>query len=178
VPKKSGAKPVPYREAIALAGSEERLRTGANPSTAANWKRRGVPWDVLGPIVRERFHQDQRAGAVAERTARYGDAHLDAEWRQTHTYTAMVTALRRLEALYPLGSKSPNAWRVRVAWEAMLAGASTLLAVANWKDEDWKRIFDDGADLWKRPKAGKRSEAETLRERLQIELGFTKEGEG
>lgn len=54
----------------------------------------------------------------------------------------------------------------------MMAGAAVLLSVADWRDEDWKTLLDEGADLWRRPKKGARSEDETPRERLQIEIGF------
>jgi hypothetical protein len=49
--------------------------------------------------------------------------------------------------------------------------------VAHWTDHDWKQVLDEGADLWPRPKNGPRSEAETLRERLQIEIGSQAEGD-
>lgn len=164
---------VTWEEAVQVSGSRGALEQVRGKKTVQNWASAGrVPASALGSFLLARW-KERPAERVPAQSAEA--EYLNPELRQIRMFTAMVTALRRLEAQYPLGSKSPNAWRVRVAWEAMIAGAPTLLAVANWKDEDWKRIFDDGADLWKRPKAGKRSEAETLRERLQIELGF--EGE-
>jgi len=53
---------VPYAEAVRLVGSEARLVADVARSTASNWKRRGVPWSVLGPMLAAKNgHRPRRA---------------------------------------------------------------------------------------------------------------------
>jgi hypothetical protein len=166
---------LPWDEALRWFREDELRAAAKSVQGISNWKTLGVPSHAVVRLLRARRETPELIGTSKPSPL---PEHLDPEWQETHTFTAMVTALRKLEARYPLGSKSPNAWRARVGWEAMMAGASTLLEVAGWTDDDWKKIMRDGEDLWKKPKPAKHSEAETLRERLQQEIGFTWEGEG
>ena len=98
----------------------------------------------------------------------------DQEWQATHSFTAMVEALRRLERF---SATDARAWQTRLAWEAVLSAAEIVLKIAGWTDAEWRRVYEEGLDHWLRPKRGRRSEQELLTERLQTELGFRWEEE-
>lgn len=61
MPRRSptAARNVPYDQAIALVGHRARLIVDVPKSTAANWRARGVPWNVVGPILAEVLDADQ-----------------------------------------------------------------------------------------------------------------------
>jgi transcriptional regulator with XRE-family HTH domain len=141
---------------------------GVDDSTVSRW---------LSGEMRSRLEKAVRF-AILSRVASKSEATdppqdkpiwMRAERRETRMFTAMVSALRRLERLSP---KSPQAWKTRVAWEAMLGGSRIVLDLASWSDKDWRELFESGRDLWLRPEPGYRPEEETLRERLQSEIGF------
>lgn len=99
----------------------------------------------------------------------------DPEWQETHSFTAMVIALRHLEAI---PSANMRAWRTRVAWEAVMEASKFVRHIAGWGDEQWREIWDGRLDYWKEPEKmraarPKRSEREALLRSLQVELGFT-----
>lgn len=73
---------MPWTEAVALV-SEDRLRAGANLSTVANWKTRGVPWDVIGPILLQRRIAELRSKAEDGADPEWSTAvnYLRAIWR-------------------------------------------------------------------------------------------------
>jgi transcriptional regulator with XRE-family HTH domain len=99
---------------------------------------------------------------------------LDKEWQATHSFTALVEALRELEVIEP--TNHLHAWLTRLAWEAVLAAADIVLKVhGKWSEANWKEIYDRRLDHWLRPKFGRRSERETLSQWLQVELGFPQE---
>jgi hypothetical protein len=160
---------VPFEEAKSLAGGEARLRRGIKPSTFSNWKKLGVPWNVLGPILVERS-----ASSAQEPQPSYGEPWADPEWQAIHAFTALVEALRQLDII---PTTSPSAWKGRVAWEAIAGASEFIQMVADWKDQDWERIYRKRLDHWRRPKFGQKAEAETLAQWLQVELGFQEGGQ-
>ena len=107
---------------------------------------------------------------------------LNPEWQERRAFTAMVQALKELDRIPP---QSLSAWRARVAWEAVIGASRVIRGVAGWDDSQdvgprpgrWRKIFEGPIDHWKVAKFGRRTEAETLKERLQIELGFDLEAE-
>jgi len=128
----------------------------------SNWKQRGVPAGLVLALLLERRTQElPEAPPVPE--------HLRKEWQATHSFTAMVEALRHLERIPPTDVR---AWQTRLAWEAVLSAAEIVLKSAGWTEAEWRRVFEERLDHWLRPKRGRRSEQELLTERLQIELGF------
>jgi hypothetical protein len=158
-----------FSGAVSLVG-ETRLRHGTRPSTFATWKTRGVPWNVLGPILLERIMAEK----AEPRPFVYHEPWQDPEWRAVHSFTALVEALRRLEVIPLTG---PSAWKGRVAWEAIAGASDFIQKVAEWKDRDWERIYRKKLDHWRRPKFGQKAEAETLAQWLQVELGFQEGGQ-
>jgi hypothetical protein len=80
MPRRSrpAARNVPFETAIALAGSRARLLASVNRSTAANWPARGVPWNVLGPILREQLEANG-GRTVVPRTPEALAAHRELE---------------------------------------------------------------------------------------------------
>lgn len=157
---------MPWQDAERVFSLDVLKQSARSPQSESNWRRLGVPSHVIVRLLRQRS-PDLRAAEPFTAYRPNADLWLDPEWQATHTFTAMVYALRRLEKL---PARGPQAWKTRVGWEAMMAGAKVLLAVAGWTDADWKELFERRADQWRRPKRGDRSEAETLSERLQIEL--------
>src|SRR5262249_54736609 len=49
-----------YAAAARLVG-EERLKRAGRGSAVSNWKARGVPWDVLGPLLHNRLRAEPPA---------------------------------------------------------------------------------------------------------------------
>lgn len=163
---------VPFSTAASLAGGITRLRRGVKASTFSNWKKLGVPWNVLGPILLEQ-RTEAVSSAVHETSVPYvAPEWQDREWQQTHAFTALVEALRDLERI-PM--TSVNAWRARIAWETVLSAGEVVRTLSSWKDRDWERIHRKGLDHWLRPKFGSRAERTMLKERLSIQLELEEE---
>jgi hypothetical protein len=99
MPRRPAAPNVPLDEAIALAGSRARLFTGVRRSM--NWRARGVPWNVVGPILQERLAAEGGRTIVAQSAA-------------------ALTAHRQLEALALTTRMRGPRWRAVLAVLAAL----------------------------------------------------------
>lgn len=91
---------VPYQRAVRWAGSRARLHAGQASNTVANWKHRGVPWGVLGPILVERLAAGNgttpRAIVPTSRRAGRAFAALEQLALRTQTRGTLWSALETL----------------------------------------------------------------------------------
>jgi hypothetical protein len=97
------------------------------------------------------------------------------ELQEIRSFTAMCYALRRIDKM---PRTHPERWRYRVAWDAIVGVSKVLQQIANFTERDWRTIFEKKLDYWERPnemRKARRSEQETLSQRLQIELGFKRD---
>src|SRR4029077_11724529 len=104
---------VSWEEAVRLCGSVERLLRGVKANRKGNWENtRKVPAGHVLRIYEERVKEAGQAPPDLRPSERR-EIWQDAEWQATHSFTAMVVALRHLEEI---PARSPRAWRTRVAW--------------------------------------------------------------
>jgi transcriptional regulator with XRE-family HTH domain len=92
-----------------------------------------------------------------------------AEYHERRAFTALVDALRQLDRI---DTRDPQAWRARIAWQAVVGASTIVRELAGWKDEDWKRLHDDRVDYWRKAPKWRRSEEKTAAEWMQRTFEF------
>lgn len=115
---------------------------------------------MLLPYVLQAGTENESHAAPARRPD-----HLTPELQEVRMFTALVEALRKLEAAPP----GAEPWRYWAAWKIVTGAARAVMELARWTDADWRRIFERKIDHWRRPARGPRPEAETFKEWLEVE---------
>lgn len=153
---------VPWRDAVLFVGSEEALKAGRDPGTLVGYRNDGVPIQEIGDAVLA-VANGKRVIPAAPSVPR----HKAVWYRNARTFTAMVEALRLLEADVTKGDESA-AERWQAAWRLMIAIRPVIEHLAGWTDKNWQTLEVSRTDHWER--ITKKREQRTISTAIQEEL--------
>lgn len=142
----------------------ERL---SSASDRTRYRQQGVPIQEIGAEIHAAWAGRAADAPLQSAQATPREPWLNKEWQETHSFTALIEALRELDRL---ALNSPRAWQARAAWEAVVGVSELVRRISGWTDHRWEAIYHAGLDHWLRPKYGKRTEAKMLRARFSRQL--------